>query len=82
MKYVLVENGTNDIVTTVELAGGIGVSGAKTYFMKTKRMKEKNFNTLWTVYTEVGYKSKTAREKPGYIEWWKDESLKLDIEKE
>ena len=34
------------------------------------------------VMTESDYESEKLQNHPGYIRWWKDESLKLDIEKE
>ena len=43
MKYVLVDKYDN-IVTAKELVSYVGVSGAKTYFMKIKKMDEKAFD--------------------------------------
>ena len=33
MKYNLVSKTTNEVVHTVDLAGGVGISGARTYFI-------------------------------------------------
>ena len=54
MKYVLVDKYDN-VVTTKELESGVGVSGARTYFMKIKKMDEKAFDSLWRVITEERY---------------------------
>ena len=43
MKWVLVNN-MDEIVDTCEIASGVGVSGAKTYFMGIKRLKGKEFD--------------------------------------
>ena len=54
MKYLLVDKHDN-IVTSVELASNVGVSGAKTYFVGTKRIDEKEFDKLWKVMTRKEY---------------------------
>jgi|ETNmetMinimDraft_8_1059916.scaffolds.fasta_scaffold677242_1 hypothetical protein len=82
MKYVLVESRTGEIVTKVELASEVGLSGARTYFKGVKNIKGKEFDKLWEVMTELDYKSKKLQRNPGYIKWWKDENSNLDIEKE
>ena len=82
MKYVLVESHTGEIVTKVELASEVGLSGARTYFKGVKNIKGKEFDKLWEVMTELDYKSKKLQRNPGYIKWWKDENSNLDIEKE
>ena len=82
MKYVLVESHTGEIVTKVELASEVGLSGARTYFKGIKQIDNKSFNKLWEVMTELDYKSKKLQRNPGYIKWWKDENSNLDIEKE
>ena len=45
MKYVLVESHTGEIVTKVELASEVGLSGARTYFKGIKRIDDKGFNS-------------------------------------
>ena len=82
MKYVLVESHTGEIVTKVELASEVGLSGARTYFKGIKQIDNKSFNKLWKVMTESDYNSKKLQRNPGYIKWWKDERSNLDIEKE
>ena len=82
MKYVLVEIKSKEIVTKVELASEVGLSGARTYFKGIKQIDNKSFNKLWEVMTELDYKSKKLQRNPGYIKWWKDENSNLDMEKE
>ena len=48
MKWLLV-NKFDEIVDTCEIASGVGVSGAKTYFMGRKQIEEKEFDNLWKV---------------------------------
>ena len=57
MKYLLVDMYDN-ITTSVELASGIGVSGAKTYFIGIKKLDEKKFDGLWKVMSESEYNKK------------------------
>jgi hypothetical protein len=78
MKYVLVDS--NDVInTSVELGSEVGKSGARTYFVGTKRLKEKEFDKLWRVMTKKEY---DRQSHPGYIEWWKDERTNPDMEKD
>ena len=49
MKYNLVSKTTNEVVHTVDLAGGVGISGARTYFIGTKRLDSKEFDKLFEV---------------------------------
>jgi len=72
VKYNLVSKTTNEVVHTVDLAGGVGISGARTYFIGTKRLDSKEFDKLF----EVKYKvmSKTP------IRWWIEEKAITDEE--
>ena len=87
MKYVMVDK-TDSIVSVVTLDNNLGVKEAKIYFMKMKRLPEEEFDKIWRVMSsirydrqfEVGHRKPSSH--PGYIEWWKDESKNLDIEKE
>ena len=57
MKYVLV-NKFDEIVSTVDLAGNVGKTGATTYFQGVKNMPEKeDFDKLWKVMSELEYQS-------------------------
>ena len=86
MKYVLVDKYDN-INTSVDLAGNVGISGARTYFLGTKKIDEKEFNKLWRVMTESEYnrtfKNNLQNRQMGKrkYEWWKDEETYLDIDK-
>jgi molybdenum cofactor biosynthesis enzyme MoaA len=85
MKYLLVDKYDN-IVTSVELASNVGINGAKTYFMGTKKLDEDNFNKLWKVMTENDYdlqfKATLQDRQMGKrkYEWWKDEPKGPDDE--
>ena len=80
MKWVLV-NKFDEIVDTCEIASGVGVNGAKTYFRKTKQMETADFDKLWKVMSKNEYdrifKSNLQNRQ---IEWWKEEESYLDIE--
>ena len=74
MKYVLV-NKFDEIVSTVDLAGNVGKTGATTYFQGVKKMPEKeDFDKLWKVMSELEYQSiYTASLQNRQVEWWKEE---------
>ena len=81
MKWVLVNN-MDEIVDTCEIASGVGVSGAKTYFMGIKRLKGKEFDKLWKVMSREKYdlqRELSDRQGKQY-EWWKEEPTNPDIE--
>jgi len=85
MKYVLVDN-TQDVVLSVELASNVGLSGAKTYFVGTKKLEEKEFNKLWKVYSiqewnNIQYAYKRPPSSSPNRDWWKEEEKYLDLEK-
>ena len=74
MKYVLV-NEFDEIVSTVDLAGNVGKTGATTYFQGVKKMpKREDFDKLWKVMSELEYDSifKSTLQNKQY-EWWKEE---------
>ena len=54
MKYVLVDKGDN-ILENVDLGSDVGVSGAKTYFLKSKGIDKKEFDNMWRVMTKKQY---------------------------
>tara|TARA_Y100001963_G_scaffold95927_1_gene132038 strand:- start:396 stop:656 length:261 start_codon:yes stop_codon:yes gene_type:complete len=83
VKYVLVDKGDN-IITTVDLASNIGLSGAKTYFRGIKRMNEKDFSKLWKVmtrdeYDRLFYSSNRPPSHQG-IRWWEEDKEITDSE--
>ena len=81
MRWVLVNN-VDEIVDTCEIASGVGVSGAKTYFMGIKRLKGKEFDKLWKVMSKEKYNLQfKVSLQNRQIEWWKDDESYLDIDK-
>ena len=52
MRYNLVSRHTKEVVHTVDLAGGVGISGARTYFIGDKKLDTKEFDKLF----KEGYK--------------------------
>jgi hypothetical protein len=86
VKYVLVSNNSQEVVSSVELASNVGLSGAKTYFVGVKKIEEKEFNKLWKVLSKkewdnIQYAYKRPPSSDPNRGWWKDESTYLDIEK-
>ena len=82
MKWVLV-NKADEIVSKCEIASGVGISGAKTYFMGIKQMEEPEFDKLWKVMSEQHYDTQRdlANRQGKQYEWWKDDEGWLDIDK-
>jgi hypothetical protein len=82
MKYVLVDKNDN-INTSVELAGGVGISGARTYFKGVKRLpNDEDFDTLWKVMTRDEYNStfQISNRQNKQYEWWKEDKAITDDE--
>ncbi len=85
MKWCLV-NKFDEIVDTCEIASGVGVSGAKTYFRKIKELDEQAFDKLWKVMSKTEYdrtfKNSLQNRQMGKMkyEWWREEETYLDIE--
>ena len=83
MKYVLVDDGDN-IINTVDLASEVGISGARTYFLGTKRIESKEFDRLWRVMTEDEYKKQfhSSNRPPSHqgIRWWEEDKEITDSE--
>ena len=46
---------SDNIVSTIDLASNVGISGAKTYFLGIKRIDKKEFDNLWKVMTMNDY---------------------------
>jgi len=81
MKYVLVDNNDN-INTSVDLSSEIGKSGARIYFLETKKLDIKEFNKLWKVMTKEEYDrvfDLSHRQNKQY-EWWIEEKEITDDE--
>ena len=86
MKYYLVDKYDN-IVTSVDLAGNVGLSGARTYFVGTKKLNEEEFDKLWKVMTKESYDLQfkatlqNRQMDQRKYEWWKDDESYLDIDR-
>lgn len=85
-EFVLVDKYDN-IRNRTTLSSGVGISGAKTYFMKIKQINEEGFNSVWKVMTIEEYdrihKQGLHDRQMGKMkyEWWKEEDAYLDGEK-
>ena len=81
MKYVLVDN-MDSINTTIELASEVGISGARTYFLGTKKLDIKEFNKLWKVMTKDKYEKlfDLGHRQNKQYEWWKEDKEITDDE--
>jgi hypothetical protein len=79
MKYVLIDS-ANDVVDTIE---SITPGGAEHYFMKRKKMEDKEkFYSVWKIKTKKEYElNKVAFERKASSEWWEGEETYLDIDK-
>ena len=80
---MLVDKGDN-ITTSVDLASEVGISGARTYFLGTKKLNRKAFNKLWKVMTKDEYEKefRSTNRPPSYqgIKWWKEDKEITDSE--
>ena len=67
MKYHLYNNKTDEVVDAVELASGVGLTGAATYFRLRNKLPRKEFNKLWTVKVHWPQDN-----------WWKEDKIIID----
>ena len=72
MKYNLVSKHTNEVVHTIDLSDDIGIGGARTYFIGTKKLDSKEFDKLFRV------RYKESKRNP--IKWWVEEKAITDEE--
>ena len=72
MRYNLVNKHTKEVVHTVDLSDDIGIGGARTYFIGTKKLDSKEFDKLWEV--------KYYRMSKDPIKWWEEEKSITDEE--
>ena len=72
MKYNLVSKHTKEVVHTIDLSDEVGISGARTYFIGTKKLDEKEFDKLWEV--------KYYRMSKNPIKWWVEDKEISDEE--
>jgi hypothetical protein len=79
MKYYLIHIKQDEVVDTVDLSSGVGVSGARTYFVLRKQIESEKFDQIWKVMTEIEHKrmkihDETIKEYEEFGSW-------LDYEK-
>ena len=80
MEYVLIDRGAN-VISRVDLGSGVGITGAKTYFLGVKRIDEKEFDNMWRVMSENDYDLEHKRSLHNrQIEWWREDSEIIDDE--
>ena len=79
MKFQLVVKNTREVVTVTDRKA-FGLDEAKSYYVRMKQLKEEEFDKLYEV--EEYRRPKDMPPVNRTIKWWKDESSKLDIEKE
>ena len=72
MKYNLVSRHSKEVVHTVDLASEVGISGARTYFIGTKRLDPKEFDELFRVRYQKMSKNP--------IRWWEEDKEITDSE--
>ena len=75
MKYQLVMKNTGEIVTITD-SKVFGLNEAKTYYVRMKQLKEKEFDKLYVVEKYKRPKGMPPIHKE--IKWWKDTSTNLD----
>ena len=87
MKFQLVMKNTGDIITVTD-SQVFGLNEAKSYYIRMKQLKEKEFDKLYEVeeYKQPKGMPPRINEHTGRnwreYKWWKEESTKMDIEKE
>ena len=87
MKFQLVMKNTGDIITVTDRRV-FGLNEAKAYYIRMKQLKEEEFDKLYEVEEYRRPKGMPPRinEHTGRnwseYKWWKEESTKMDIEKE
>jgi|TARA_R100000329_G_scaffold145740_1_gene131587 hypothetical protein len=80
---VLVDKYDN-INSTVDLAGDVGISGARTYFIGVKKLDGESFDKLWKVQTreeyDIQFKNSLQNRQMGNMkyEWWKEDKNETD----
>ena len=74
----------DNINSTVDLAGDVGISGARTYFIGIKKLDEESFDKLWKVQTreeyDIQFKNSLQNRQMGNMkyEWWKEDKNETD----
>ena len=75
MKYQLVMKNTGEIITITDRKL-FGLNEAKTYYVRMKQLKEKEFDKLYVVEKYKRPKGMPPVHKE--IKWWRDETTNLD----
>ena len=75
MKYQLVMKNTREVVTVTDRKV-FGLNEAKTYYVRMKQLKEKEFDKLYVVEEYKRPKGMPPVHKE--IKWWRDETTNLD----
>ena len=75
MKYQLVMKNTGEIIMVTDRKV-FGLNEAKTYYVRMKQLKEKEFDKLYVVEKYKRPKGMPPVHKE--IKWWKDTSTNLD----
>ncbi len=87
MKFQLVIKNTGDVITVTDRRI-FGLDEAKAYYVRMKHLKEEEFDKLYTVEEYIQPKGMPPRTTEhternwSEYKWWKEESTKMDIEKE
>ena len=85
MKFYLVDK-LDNINTSVQLDSGVGLSGAKTYFLGVKNIEEVEFDKLWKVMTQEqwdnSFKLGLQDRQNGKLKykWWEEDKAITDEE--
>jgi len=86
VKYVLV-NRFDEIISSVDMSDGVGITGATTYFQGVKQMEnKKDFDSLWRVMTqkqwEVDFKNSLQNRQMDNLKykWWEEDAAETDEE--
>ena len=85
MKFYLVDKYDN-INTTAILESGVGLSGAKTYFLGIKKLDENEFDKLWKVMTkeqwDLQFKVALQNRQNDKLKykWWEEDKAITDEE--
>ena len=75
MKYQLVMKNTGEIIMVTDRKV-FGLNEAKTYYVRMKQLKEKEFDKLYVVEKYKRPKGMPPVHKE--IKWWRDETTNLD----
>jgi hypothetical protein len=87
MKFQLVVKNTREVVIVTDRKA-FGLDEAKSYYVRMKQLKEEEFDKIYEVEEYKQPKGMPPRTNEhternwSEYKWWKEESTKMDIEKE